>query len=115
MTLYLCIENQDCSQNKIILNKYFRIFVSSVHSIDFLDIICIKNAVFKFEFNEKYQNPISKKPIPYNFKNRSIIKKEVDKVLKLCVIEETKSEWSFPNFLINKKGTDEQGNQLKWH
>ena len=93
---------------RTLLNKYNDIF-----AFDDSKLGLCKNAVFKLEFNEKYQNPIAKKPIPYNFEDRSIIKKEVDKLLKLGVIEETNSEWSFPIVLVNKKGTDEQGNQLK--
>ena len=102
------LNSNEKNRLRILLNKYNDIFAFNDSKLG----LC-KNAVFKIEFNEKYQNPIAKKPIPYNFEDRSIIKREVDKLLKLGVIEETNSEWSFPIVLVNKKGLDEQGNQLK--
>ena len=65
-----------------------------------------KSAVFKIDLIEGHHNPVVMKPIDYNESDREIIKKELERLQSLDIIEPSKSDWAFRVVLVNKKPDD---------
>ncbi|CAB4418807.1 unnamed protein product [Rhizophagus irregularis] len=67
-----------------------------------------KTNIVKCDIRLKDEMPISQKVYRESTENREIIKKEIDKMLKEGIIQESYSPWSSPVVIVNKKTGDKR-------
>ncbi|GET52813.1 retroviral-like aspartic protease 1 [Rhizophagus irregularis DAOM 181602=DAOM 197198] len=67
-----------------------------------------KTNIVKCNIRLKDKTPINQKAYRESIENREIIKKEIDKMLKEEIIQESCSPWSSPIVIVNKKTGDKR-------
>ncbi|GBL98739.1 Transposon Ty3-I Gag-Pol polyprotein [Araneus ventricosus] len=77
--------------------------------VEFTDVFDLENKPVKVSSKVKHRintadsQPVKQKPYRVSFEERRVIQEEVDKMLKLDIIEHSKSPWSSPVVLVKKK------------
>ncbi|GBM67091.1 Retrovirus-related Pol polyprotein from transposon 412, partial [Araneus ventricosus] len=77
--------------------------------VEFIDVFDLENKPVKVSSKVKHRintadsQPVKQKPYRVSFEERRLIQEEVDKMLKLDIIEHSESPWSSPVVLVKKK------------
>ncbi|GBN11605.1 Retrovirus-related Pol polyprotein from transposon 412 [Araneus ventricosus] len=77
--------------------------------VEFTNVFDLENKPVKISSKVKHRintadsQPVKQKPYRVSFEERRVIQEEVDKMLKLDIIEHSKSPWSSPVVLVKKK------------